>query len=183
MTQGRRGNSSGYLQSPLSWEAGLCILSPKSFLWVLLTQSPTVLCPHISFPIQKQHPESIFLFPSLLSLSSSWLRNWGLLFFQSKRKRLRKMKVDWFLFFSFFMWRKWDEKWKCNGLPAFNSYPLASYISKAATSVPFKWSLLLYFVHIRFKLWWMLYRSYSVIRPKSRQFSWDIRSSDDLSLS
>lgn len=27
-------------------------------------------------------------------------------------------------------------KRKCNSLPAFNSYPVASYISKAATSVP-----------------------------------------------
>lgn len=63
-----------------------------------------------------------------------------------------------FSFFFFLMWRNWDEKRKCNGLPALNSYPVASYISEAATSVPFKWPLLFYFVHIRYKLWWMLYR-------------------------
>lgn len=85
-----------------------------------------------SYPKITQYPESIFLFYSLLS--SSWLRKRNL--FQSKRKKLRKMKADGFLFFSFFMERKWDEKRKCNNLPALNFYPVASYISKAATSVP-----------------------------------------------
>lgn len=85
-----------------------------------------------------------------------------------------RWRLTGFYAFPFFlMWRKWDEKRKCNGLPAFNSYPVASYISKAATSVLFKWPLLFYFVHIRYKLWWMLYRSYSVIWPQSRQVSWE----------
>lgn len=64
-------------------------------------------------------------------------------------KKLRNMKADLsFSFFSsifsfFFLFKFLSEgnemkKQKCNGLPAFNSYPVASYISKAATSVPFK---------------------------------------------
>ena len=55
-----------------------------------------------SYPEITQYPESIFLFPSLLSLSFSWLRRWGLFLLQSKRKKLHKMKADWFLFLSFF---------------------------------------------------------------------------------
>lgn len=160
-------------------------LSPKSFSVGGSDSETYSFVPIYFFPYPEitQYPESIFFFPSLLSLSSSWLRKLSLFLLQSKRKKLLKMKADWFLFFSFFMWRKWDEQRKCNGLPACNPYPVASYISKAATSVPFKWPLLLYFVHIRYKLWWMLYISYSVIWPQSRQVSWDIRSSDDLSLS
>lgn len=62
-------------------------------------------------------------------------------------KKLRNMKADLFFFssiFRFFCLFKFlsegneMKKRKCNGLPAFNSYPVASYISKAATSVPFK---------------------------------------------
>lgn len=64
-------------------------------------------------------------------------------------KKLRNMKADLSFFFLvvfsvfFFLFKFLSEgnemkKQKCNGLPAFNSYPVASYISKAATSVPFK---------------------------------------------
>lgn len=49
-----------------------------------------------SYPEITQYPESIFLFPSLLLLSSSWLRKWSLFLFKSKRKKLGKMKADWF---------------------------------------------------------------------------------------
>lgn len=50
-----------------------------------------------------------------------------------KKQRQHKMKADLF----FICGGNEMKKQKCNVLPAFYSYPVASYISKAATSVPF----------------------------------------------
>lgn len=183
MTQGRKGNSSDHFQSPLSvWEGCFCPKSPfcRGF-WLRDLQ----FCAHIFLSLSRNNSIPwihFFLLPCCRFLLPG-LGNWAFSSSNQRGKRYSRWRLTGFLFFSFFMWRKWDEQRKCNGLPACNPYPVASYISKAATSVPFKWPLLLYFVHIRYKLWWMLYRSYSVIWPQSRQVSWDIRSSDDLSLS
>lgn len=98
-------------------------------------------------------------FPSLLSFSSSWpWKRSCFLFQQSERKLLTKWRLTGnYKVVVFFQCERHEmKKWKCNGLPAFNSYPVASYISKAATSVPLKWSLFFYFVHITYKLRWML---------------------------
>lgn len=175
------------------------IFRPQRHFYGALLFRVQQFCAHIFlFPLQKQlNTLNSFLFlPPHSLLSSSWLRKWSLFLFQSKRG---KSYATWrltfiFLFFSsifsfFFLFKFLSEgnemkKQKCNGLPAFNSYPVASYISKAATSVPFKWPLLFLFVHIRYKLWWMLYRSYSVIWPSESPGSLtDLRSSADLSLS
>lgn len=86
ITQGRKGNSSDFFlfflsKSPHSCGAGQHFLYAASFLWSLLIQSPTVLCPYISLPVQKRLNtlNSFLFFPSLLS--SSWLRKWSLFLF------------------------------------------------------------------------------------------------------
>lgn len=119
-------------------------LSPK---WGLRTPNSFVPIYFFSYPEIDQYPESFFffcLFPPCRFLLPRLRKQSLFCLFQSRRWKLRKVKADCFNSFPFFfrLWRKWDEKRKCNGLPAFNSYPVASYISEAATSVPFEWPLL-----------------------------------------
>lgn len=104
MTQGR-GEIVRVISNPPSVGEQDIFLSLKSFLWgPSVSESNSFVPIHFfSYPEITQYPESIFLLSSLLSLSSSWLRKWSLFLFQSKRKKLRKMKADWFLFFFLFL--------------------------------------------------------------------------------
>jgi len=179
----------GYFKSPPSCGGGggekdIYLLSPKVISVGPSDSLVQQFCARVFLFLYRNNSIPwihLFLFPSSLSLYSSRLSKWSPPPFfvcqssnqKARKKKPRKTKADEFLFFSFFFFfnvkeMRWKKR-KCNGLPASTCYPVASYIPRAATSVPFKWPPPLYCVHIRYKLWWMLYRSYSAMRPQSRR--------------
>lgn len=159
MTQSRKGNSSDFFQTPLSCGAEQHFFCPqRHFCGAFWFQQ---FCAHIFLFLSRNNsiPWIHFYFSFFnVAFLLPGLGNGALSSSNQRGKSYSRWRLTGFLFFSFSYVKEMRWKRKCNGLPAFNSYPVASYISKAATSVPFKWPLLLYFVHIRYRLWWMLYR-------------------------
>ena len=169
MTQGRKGNSSDYFQSPLSWGAGTHFFCPPNHFCGAFWLRAQQFCAHIILFLSRNNSIPWIHFSFSFPAVAFFLPGLGNGAFSSSNQR-GKSYTRWRLtgFYSFPFFSCEGNEMKNRSAMVYQPSILTQWPAtypKQLQCPPFKWPLLFYFVHVRYKLWWMLYRSYSVIWP------------------
>lgn len=169
------GNSSVYFQYPLWWKTGQH--SGPSDL-----SNGNAPIYFFSYSEITHYPESflkIFFFFAVIFLASEMKP------FPLPIKEEKATQHEGWLVLSLFFLYVQEMRWKTEVQWSTSLLSLPSgqlHIQSSYKCPLYKVTTTFYFVHKRYKLWWTLYRSYSAVRPLHCWVSWDIRSSDDLTV-